>query len=433
MTDHKPLKNIMDQRISTPAQHKWVAKLMGYHYSIEYKADKSNIVPDVLSQKLVLMELNEFWQPLLPIQDQRILRIARVGYTTKKYESIRPPGLLQPLPIPAHNWEDISMDFVEGLPKSNGFNAIMVIVDHLSKFTHFVVVTHPFSAADIADTFLRNIFRLHGMPKCIVSDRDPVFVSKLWIAFFKLNDTTLCHSSAYHPQSDGQSEALYGHSPPAIEGYLPGTTTIAAVDKALQDKDILIEHLRTNMAKAQNRMKQMVDKNRTEREFAEGDWVFLKLQPYWQKSLLKRLSTKLAPWFFGPFKILQKIGSVAYCLELPPNSRLHPVFHASLLKKCIGDLALVSGTLPQFDKDGQVVWEPLRVLDMGTRTYRKRRITTWLVQWNGLPVEDATWEDAATMISKFPTFGTCRQAPSRGGSDVGYQHGHSTGPHVFVQ
>ncbi|KAL6203482.1 hypothetical protein ACLB2K_027182 [Fragaria x ananassa] len=314
------------------------------------------------------------------------------------------------------------MDFVEGLPKSNGFNAIMVIVDRLSKFTHFVVVTHPFSAADIADTFLRNIFRLHGMPKCIVSDRDLVFVSKFWIAFFKLNDTTLCHSSAYHPQSDGQSEA-----------YLPGTTTIAAVDKALQDRDILIEHLRTNMAKAQIRMKQMADKNCTEREFAKGDWVFLKLQPYQQKSLLKRLSTKLAPRFFGPFKILQKIGSVAYRLELPPNSRLHPVFHASLLKKRIGDSAPVSGTLPQFDKDGQVVWEPLRVLDMGTRTYSKRRITTWLVQWKRLQVEDATWEDAATMISKFPTFGTCGQAPSRGGSDVGYQHGDNTGPRVFIQ
>ncbi|KAL6224518.1 hypothetical protein ACLB2K_003373 [Fragaria x ananassa] len=267
----------------------------------------------------------------------------------QKYESIRPLGLLQPLPILAHNWEDISMDFVKGLPKSNGFNAIMVIVDRLSKFTHFVIVAHPFSAADIVDIFLRNIFRLHGMPKRIVSDRDPVFVSKFWIAFFKLNGKTLCHSSAYHPQSDGQSEvvnrtleqylrcfimdkpnswaillhwvewwtnttyhstihmtsfqALHRHPPPTIEAYLPGTTTIAAIDKALQDRDILIEHLRTNMAKAQNRMKQMADKNRTKREFAEGGWVFLKLQTYRQKSLLKRLSTKLAPRFFGPFKI----------------------------------------------------------------------------------------------------------------------------------
>ncbi|XP_062003229.1 uncharacterized protein LOC133720775 [Rosa rugosa] len=93
------------------------------------------------------------------------------------YESIHPPGLLQPLPIPENIWVDIVMDFIDGLPPSDGKTSILVVVDRLSKYGHFVAVTHPYSAAQIAEVFTKEIFRLHGMPRSIVNDRDKIFIS----------------------------------------------------------------------------------------------------------------------------------------------------------------------------------------------------------------------------------------------------------------
>ena len=96
------------------------------------------------------------------------------------------------------NWEDLSIDFITGLPKSRGFEAVLVVVDRLSKYSHFLLLKHPYTAKSVAELFVREVVRLHGIPMSIISDRDPIFVSHFWSELFKLQGTQLNMSSAYH-------------------------------------------------------------------------------------------------------------------------------------------------------------------------------------------------------------------------------------------
>ena len=126
-----------------------------------------------------------------------------------KTEHQHPARLLHPLPIPSWKWEIISLDFVTGLLKNQNLNdSIMVVVDKLSKVTHFIPVKTTYKAANIADIFLKQIFRLHGIPKVIISDRDPKFEGNFWRSMFKGLNTTLNFSTLFHPQTDGQTERV---------------------------------------------------------------------------------------------------------------------------------------------------------------------------------------------------------------------------------
>lgn len=125
-----------------------------------------------------------------------------------KQDCTRYPGLLQPLPVPVGSWEMVSLDFVEGLPRSGSANCILVVVDKFSKFAHFVPMHHPFMAFTVAKVYLDHIYKLHGTSSSLISHRDHIFTSALWRELFSLASVQLRMSSAYHPQTDGQTERV---------------------------------------------------------------------------------------------------------------------------------------------------------------------------------------------------------------------------------
>jgi hypothetical protein len=310
-----------------------------------------------------------------------------------KHSNALPPGLLQPLPIPQGAWQDISMDFTEGLPMSEGFNVILVIVDRFTKYAHFVPIRHPFSAKTIAKVVFDNVVKLHGLPKTIVSDRDKVFTSTFWKELFGMMGTQLVFSLAYHPQTDGQTErvnqclemylrcvvseapkkwrawlsqaefwynssyhtalacspfkALYGHEPNI--GAIPevANTTAASVDEMIAELQAQATVLKDHLARAQNKMKVTADRKRRPQEFQVAEHVLLKLQPYAHTSLVNRPYPKLAFKYFGPYQVLERIGKAAYKLELPDDCLIHPVFHVSQLKPFLPNYSPVFTELPK--------------------------------------------------------------------------------------
>ncbi|KAL4332005.1 hypothetical protein GQ457_07G011040 [Hibiscus cannabinus] len=329
----------------------WLSKLIEYDFEIRYRPGKLNNVADALSRKneATLMAFsrplfgghagitrtfqrlaaNFYWKGMRK-EVRQFVTECQVCQRMKS-ASLSPAGLLQPLPIPDQVFEDISLDFIVGLPKSNGKEIIMVIVDRLTKYTQIMV---------------HGIVKLHGIPRTIVSDRDRIFISDMWIEIAKLQGTELCFSSAYHPQTDGQTKALnrclemylplYGHEPHTVLNYLEGSSHNAQVDHDLKERDALLRVLKDNLVQAQVRMKNQADKHRRELELKEGSWAFVRLQPYRHLSLRFQKHHKLGPRFFGPYRIIKRIGQVAYKLELSDSTRIHPMFHVSQLKPCKG-------------------------------------------------------------------------------------------------
>lgn len=196
--------------------------------------------------------------------------------------------------------------------------------------------------------------------------------------------------------------ALYGRDPPTIPRYKPGSSLVNEVDRNLATRDAILRDLKIHLSRSVHQMKQVADKKRRDVEFFPGDFVYLKLQPYRQQSVSKRAFQKLACRFYGPYLVEEKIGKLAYRLQLPAESRVHPVFHVSLLKKYVGDAAPISSDIPQLTDDGYFVFEPTVILDTRWVRIGNRFTEESLVQWTHLPKEDATWEVTADLSARFP-------------------------------
>ena len=177
---------------------------------------------------------------------------------------------------------------------------------------------------------------------------------------------------------------------------------VEVVDDYLQSRQQVMSLLKQNLLLAQERMKVQVDKHRVERSFLEGDWVYLRLQPYKQRSLKPYALGKLSPKFYGPFQVLHRVGEVAYKLELLADSLIHPVFHVSCLKAKLGQQVTPISQLPSVSPEGIPMLKPEAILKSRSIKLRSRTITQVLIQWQGCTTEDATWEDLYQLQQKFP-------------------------------
>jgi hypothetical protein len=367
-----------------------------------------------------------------------------------KAEHQKPAGLLQPLPVPEWKWEEIGMDFVTGLPRTQkGNDSIWVIIDRLTKVAHFIPVKTTFGGATLARIYLKEIVRLHGIPRKIVSDKGTQFTSKFWMSLQKAMGTKLDFSTAYHPQTDGQTErvnkvledllrayvltfdrswesslpyaefsynnnhqasikmspfeALYGRKcqTPLMRSNVGEKTLEEPIFvKEAEEKVTLI---RKRLLEAQSRQKSYADNRQRELRFEEGDFVYLKVSPMHGVRRFQ-VKGKLAPRFVGPYPIIGRVGSAAYRLELPKSmSDIHNVFHVSQLRKCLQvPESHIEEEAIQIQKDLQYREKPIKILDSAVRKTRNSEVRHCKVQWSREGEEEATWESEDSLRREYP-------------------------------
>ena len=319
-----------------------------------------------------------------------------------------PYGTLKQLPIPERPWNSISMDLIEQLPNSDGYSAILVVVDRLSKQAIFIPTHDTLTAPELADLFVTHVFSKHGVPSHVTSDRGSEFVSHFFRSLGKALDMRLHFTSGYHPEGDGQTERVnqtleqylriycnyqqdnwsrllplaefaYNNAPnvttgvspffankgynPAISVYPERDLTSARAREYAVDLDELHAALRTTIAEAQVRYQRQADKHRLPApDFKVGDQVYVRAEHIRSTRPSKKLSEK----FLGPYTIIAQVGSHSFTLRLPDSMRaVHLVFHVSQLEPATPNsiLGRTQPPPPPVEVDGEPEYEILEILD----------------------------------------------------------------------
>jgi hypothetical protein len=351
-------------------------------------------------------------------------------------------GLLRPLPVPSQRWKDISIDFVVDLPESDGCTNVMVVVDRLTKMVHYIPCSS-IKAPDVAQLFLTHVWKLHGLPDTIISDRGSQFVSAFWDELMKRLKIEARLSTAFHPETDGQTErknaimeqyfrsytsylqddwakwaplaeftanntisettgispflANYGQHPRL--GFEPPTDIVRPVHqkqqvdnvhKFVEDMKNIEAFIRDEMQWAQAIYEEKANRKRSPAPaYQIGDFVWLDI-----RNLKTRRPSKKLDWKnIGPFRVDKIVSPYAYRLELPNSIKIHPVFHTSLLRPATTNEALPGQSQeapPPVEIDGEQEYQVERIED--SRFNRRKRCHEYLVRWRGY--DESSWEPA---------------------------------------
>nr|GEX50711.1 putative reverse transcriptase domain-containing protein [Tanacetum cinerariifolium] len=367
-----------------------------------------------------------------------------------KAEQQKPSGLLVQPEILEWKWEKITMDFITKLPKTtNGYDTIWVIVDHLTKSAHFLPMRENDPMEKLMNLYIKEEVTRNGVPISIISDRDGRFTSLFWQTLHKALGTRLDMSTAYHPETDGQSERAiqtleymlracvidfgkgWDRHLPLVEFSYNNSyhTSIKAApfealyrrkcrspicwaevgDAQLTGLEIIHEtteniiQIKSRIQATRDRQKSYADLKRKPMDFQVGDRVMLKVSP-WKGVVRFGKRGKLNPRYIGPFKVLSKVGDVAYRLELQQQlSRVHNTFHVLNLKKCLSDESLVI-PLDELRIDDKLhsVEEPVEIMDRKIKQLKRSRIPIIKVRWNYKRGPEFTWEREDQFNQKYP-------------------------------
>ncbi|WVZ81202.1 hypothetical protein U9M48_028612 [Paspalum notatum var. saurae] len=331
-----------------------------------------------------------------------------------KADHLKPAGMLQPLAVPAWKWEDIHMDFIVGLPRTQkGYDSIWVVIDRFTKSAHFIPVKTTYRVKQYAKLYIFRIVSWHGVPQTITSDRGSLFVSRFWEQLQTPLGANLIRSSAYHPQTSSQVERVnqiledmlracaltystkwdeclplakfaYNNSYQKSLEMAPfealyGERVTFGPDLVTQAEE-QVKFIHNNLKRAQSRQKTYSDKRRRPLVFEESDQVYLRMSPM--------KGGKLAPRYTGPFKITERCGSVACRLELPPHLATEVVETSQI----------------QIQPDLTYEEHPIKILDQKQRSTRRRTINFYKVQWRNHSEEEATWEQEEFLQTKYSGF-----------------------------
>jgi transposase InsO family protein len=339
-------------------------------------------------------------------------------------------GVLKPLPVPERSWRHISMDFITHLPESQGYDSILVVVDRLTKMKHFVACKDTCNAEDVAKLYVSHVWKLHGLPETVVSDRGPQFVSAFWKHLIHRLKIQSLLSTAYHPETDGQTErtnaileqylrayvaylqddwadwlslaefaansvrsettksspfyANYGFHPrmgfePIQPDNKPASRDAEDFSKRMQE---IIEYTRAEMKSAQARYEEFANKTRRPaRQYREGELVWLDSRNIRTLRPQKKLDWKN----LGPFRIRRAVNAYAYELDLPASMRIHPVFNVRLLRPAAENPAPGQRhePPPPVEVQGLEEWEVEDILDSRIERRGRNGRLKYTVKWVG--------------------------------------------------
>ncbi|GJZ99448.1 putative reverse transcriptase domain-containing protein, partial [Tanacetum coccineum] len=346
---------------------------------------KANVVADALSRKerikplrvraLMMTVHNDLPKQIREAQKEEMKKKYCLTYAKVKAEHQKPSGLLQQPEIPVWKWERITKDFMSGLPRTpSGYDTICVIVDRLTKSTHFLPMKKTDSLEKLTRLYLKEIVCRHGVPVLIISDRDSYFTSNFWRPLQEELGTNLDMSTAYHPQTDGQSE------------------------RTIQTLEDMLRAYVIDFRSSWDRYLPLV-----EFSYKNSYHTSIKVSPLKGAEHFGK-HRKLSPRYIGPFKILARLGPIAYTLELPEELKgIHSTFHVSNLKKCLaeGDV-VVSMDENQLEDKLHMIKEPVEVVDREVKRLKQSRIPIVKVHWNWQRGLEFTWEREDQIKKKYP-------------------------------